>query len=327
MAEALSYRIYEPTDLDAVLQLWEQHSGWGGISELQFKSWYLETPEGSSMIIVAVNEANHVVGQTVFIPSKIYVGGEVIKAFRIAAPILDNSIRQKDLKRASAHPAFSMFRFGIQLAQEKGYELVYFFPAFAWTGVLKLLDNITQTTYDCFGISLEKPETFNPGLANKLTVKEVSGNKFTAEYDQLWQEAIHNFPIECGVVRNATAITWKLAEHLVFEIRQAETSQLKGYVAIKKKTGLIMDMLARTKEDSEMVFAAFVQAVHHSNPNKIHAEWKEIKGMYTQTFQSVLKNMHFEIQNFTFAFGFSSLESTTDQNFLQTDNWYLMPAD
>lgn len=327
MADALSYRVYEHSDLDAVLQLWEQHSGWGGISEQQFKNWYLETPEGPSMIIIAVNEAHQVVGQTVFIPSKIYADGQVIKAFRISAPILDNTIRQKDLKSTPAHPAFAMFRFGVKIAQEKGYKLVYFFPAFGWTGVLRLLKNITQTTYDCFAISLNNPAMLYPAFQQKLTVKEVSRNKFNEEYDQLWKEAIVEFPVDCSVVRDAASLSWKLAEHLVFEVRQAETNQLKGYVALKKKTGLIMDMLARTQEDLEEMFAAFIWSVHHSNPEKIPVEWNEIKGMYTPVLKSVLQNIVFEIQNFTFAFGFSSLESTINQNFIKPDNWYLMPAD
>ncbi|WP_299289575.1 hypothetical protein [uncultured Mucilaginibacter sp.] len=324
MSAALTYRLYKPADFEAIFRLWDEFSGWGGISEQQFKQWYLETPNGCSIIVVAVNNDNRVVGQTVFIPSKLYAHGRYMNSYRISAPILDNTVRQKDLKFTFAHPAFAMFNYGLTVAKEKGFEVVYFFPAYAWTGVLKHVSSIVQTTYACFAISLNKPETFIDD-PKKVSVKTASA--FNEEYDQLWKDCISNFPINYSVIRDAKQLAWKLADEVVFEIRQVETQQLKGYIAVKKKTGLIVDMLARTKEDLKENFAVFIRAIHDLNPQKILVEWKEIKGMQSPLFQFVLQNIKFNLPKYNFAFGYISLNGTDHEDLNHPDNWYLMPSD
>ena len=127
----LTYRLYEESDMEAILWLWENHSGWGGLTQQQFKEWFVHTPYGNCLIVVAVDDRNEVKGQLILSPSRIIVEGKVVNTLRGAAPILDPSLRQSTLRSAS-HPAFALLKNACTIAAEKGYNFLYSFPAFGW---------------------------------------------------------------------------------------------------------------------------------------------------------------------------------------------------
>src|SRR5688572_2842791 len=124
----LSYRLYKESDMPSVLELWEKYSGWGAITQEQFTKWCINTPYGRCFIIIAVDKNNTVVGQMTFVPSIVYIEGNEVKALRASAPILREDSRQKNIKDYD-HPVFAMFRYGMQVAKQQGYALIYVFPA------------------------------------------------------------------------------------------------------------------------------------------------------------------------------------------------------
>lgn len=325
----LTYRVYEDKYLDGVLQLWERYSGWGAITKQDFEKWYLNTPYGPCIVVLAIDEAEQVVGQLVLIPSRVYVQGREVKALRASSPVIAEHIRQTNL-RSGDHPFIGMTRYAIQLAQPEEYGLVYFFPAHGWSALLRLfpqfnLPLVSLTSYECFSISLEDDANYNV-LSNLLTVNVVD-KKFGEEYNQLWEEAVIQMPISCGIVRKSKWLTWKLGGHLVLEVREKSSKELKGYVAIKRESGLIVDMLARTKEDLLQVMEAVVASVHCSNPHKLELKCKEIQSMYTPLLQFVLQKMRLEKRNYIFAFGCFTFDSSIQQVSIQPDNWFMMPND
>lgn len=81
MAGNLTFRLFEPDDIEGILRLWSGDSGWGGITEQQFYDWYINTPYGECLIAVALDKENSIVGQEVFTPSKIYVDGKEKKHY------------------------------------------------------------------------------------------------------------------------------------------------------------------------------------------------------------------------------------------------------
>src|SRR6187200_2084133 len=109
----LTYRTYEDKDLPGILQLWEQYSGWGAITLEQFDKWYLQTPYGPCVVIVAVNNEEEIVGKIAFIPTVVNLNGREIKAIRGSAPILNPECRRFNLNQAD-HPAFAMIKEGMK---------------------------------------------------------------------------------------------------------------------------------------------------------------------------------------------------------------------
>lgn len=325
----LQYRLYTDQDLPGVLDLWEKHSGWGGISQEDFNTWYLNTPYGSCIIIVAVNETGQIVGQKIFIPSLIQIKDKQVKALRISAPILHENFRQTAITRAN-HPAYSMLRSGIEAAIHQGYKIVYLYPALGWVTPMRLchsfnLPRIDIATFDCFGISLNDPATLYP-LSDDLVVTELKID-FHNDHNELWNEAVHNFPISCGVVRNTKWLNWKSGGHLVLEVRNAQSQLLKGYLCLNKQSGLVVDMLARTEQDAGKILKSVIHSVHHLNPQRIPIPSNEINGMYTATFQSLLKNIKYGFKKFRFAFGCFPLDISICDEDIKPSNWYMMPND
>ncbi len=324
----LSYRLYQDSDMQSVLELWEKYSGWGAITEEQFTKWCINTPYGKCLIIIAVDNVNKVVGQMTFVPSLVYIEGNEVKALRASAPILQENSRQKNIKDYD-HPVFAMFRYGMQVAKKQEYSLVYVFPAFAWTSVFRLfpqfdLPYVQVSSFDCFSISLEDKDTYI--LERNSLIVDIHKGEFSNEYNELWDDAVGHFPICCSVVRKASWLKWKIQGHSVFEVRCTQKNILNGYIAINKKSGLIVDMLARTKEDSQKVINAVVQYLHYSNPDRIPEMWKEITGMYTPVFQSILQNTKHEMKNFRFGFACYPLNESIN-NSIQPSSWYMMPND
>src|SRR5688572_948673 len=108
-------RLFREEDLPSILELWEEASGWGSLTETEFRRWYLKTPDGPCIIVVAVDENNKIVAQEIFSPARMHLAGNELTALRISAPILHQSIRQRDI-RNSDHPAIAMFHVGIKEA-------------------------------------------------------------------------------------------------------------------------------------------------------------------------------------------------------------------
>ena len=191
----LTYRTYEDKDLPGILQLWEQYSGWGAITLEQFDKWYLQTPYGPCLVIVAVNNEEEIVGKIAFIPAVITLNGRERKVIRGSAPILNPECRQFSLNQAD-HPAFAMIKEGMKVGTELGYELLYSFPAQGWIALLRAFPRYGMpdghvALYECFTLSLET--NYIPPAKNIKTA--IFTGRFSEEYDQLWKEAVTGFPL------------------------------------------------------------------------------------------------------------------------------------
>lgn len=322
----ITYRLFTEADTEGLLRLWAESSGWGGITKEQFEAWYLNTPYAECIVVVAVDENEKVVGQLVFTPALALVGGRERKALRASAPILDKRLKNGRITSAD-HPVVAMLKTGVHIAKHQGYQVLYLLPAAGWTALLKLfpslgLPDVRPTILPCFQVSMQDFLTFVP-QAN-LSVQRLKG-EFTQEYDELWAEAASTFPVHCGIVRNAKWLNWKLGAHEVFEVRTKDSNALQGYVAIKKDSGLLVDMLAKNRGALKENLQAVVHATHLKNPEGISTSWKVVKGMYTPLFRSLFPNL--ETVNYNFAFGAGPLHPDVQPEQLNSSQWYLMPND
>ncbi len=324
----LSYRLYKEADMKAVLELWEKYSGWGKITEEQFQKWYLQTPHGPCLVIVAFDEKENIVGQIVFIPSSIYLEGNLIKALRVSSPILSDRVRELDIRDYN-HPVYAMLRQGMLEASNLDYRIVYMFPAKGWTSLLRTfpkngLPEPHIVFYDCYNISLEDTQTyFEKGSSLTIHVAD----KFNDEYSGLWERAKDNFPIICGVVRDIDWIKWKLSKYLVFEGRDAISNQLQGFVAINKRTGLVIDMLGVNTEILQEILLGVIKQVHYLNREKLEVSFASINGMATPNFMSIAKKIPGQMKNFTFAFACYALTEKIQNPAIHPSKWFMMPND
>jgi len=324
--EKITFRQSTEADKEAILSLWKEESEWGEITMQQFDKWFINTPFGKCIIVVAINEDDQIIGQIIYSPSRMIVDGTVIKTLRVSAPILRNSYRQGNI-RSAEHPAFAMIRAGFRFAYEAGYQYIYTFPAFGWLGLLKLLPSFLSnpqeiTSFDCFAISMTTPQTFKE-LENSYTIKVAES--FTEEYNELWNEAVLQMPVKCGITRNAAWLNWISGGHLKLELRTTIENKLIGYMTVKKESGLITDVFANNIENVERVFNYVVNALHHQNDKKIIVGFTQLKGMLTTVTTPIVESIGYTKDNYRFAFGGYLLDTTIPFEKLQSDHWYMTP--
>jgi hypothetical protein len=320
----LSYRIFIESDLEKVLELWEKNSGWGAITRQQFYEWHMNTPYGNCMIIVAEDALDGVIGQMIFVPSKVYIDGGEKNAYRVMAPIIKNDFREFDIKHFD-HPAYAMFRFGIQEAKKNDHEIIYFLPSLGWVAAVKTfpkygLPAASIAINDCLRIKRDTDNIFpNEHLGNYY----LQSGHFNEEYEQLWDDAIVSLSIQCAVVRHSKWLKWKRAPHILFEMRNKTNHQLKGYIVIKKDSGLVVDLLARSIEEMESVVRLTVQWVHQNNADDQQHTFTEIKLMQTPFINKVLNSISHDKIDFRFAFVYYFLDGQMQNN----KEWFIMPDD
>ncbi len=322
-ATKLSYRIFKQSDLEKVLELWEKYSGWGAISEQQFHDWHMNTPYGDCMIIVAEDSVDGVIGQMIFVPSKVYIDGSEKKSYRIMAPIINNNFRGFDIKDIE-HPAYAMFRFGIKEAKKNDHNIIYFLPSLGWVATVRTfpkygLPEASIAINDCLRLKLNDDNIF----PDKHSDYYVQPGNFNEEYDQLWEGAINSLPIQCAVARHAIWLKWKKAPHLLFEMRSKTNHQLKGYIVIKKDAGLVVDLLAGSIEEMQSVVLLTVQLLHQNNSDNQEQKFTEIKLMQTPVIDKVLLSIPHDKIDFRFAFVHFFLCEQIPEN----KEWFIMPDD
>ena len=322
----LNYRHFEENDMEGILQLWKEESDWGEITVNEFNDWYINTPYGKCIVIVATDDENKIAGQIVYSPSRMIVDNKEIKTLRASAPIINSSLRQNNL-RTLDHPAFGLIKKGFEIATEKGFQYVYTFPSYGWLSMLQLfprfMPNPCETvSYDCFAISLEETQTF-PSLKNEHYINIASA--ITDEYDELWQDAIKEMPVKCGIARHSKWLQYGIGAQMVLETRAATDNKLLGYMTIKNDTGLITDVLARNPNDLKDVFNCSLHALHHQNPEKIPVDFTQLKGMITKNTEPIISEIGFSIDSYRFAFGGYLLDTTIDFEKIKAENWYMTP--
>lgn len=321
METTLTYRPYIKDDVRQILSLWENDSDFGAITEDVFQKWFLRTPYENTVIIVAEKSDNKIIGQMVFMPTRVLVGEREVKAMRVAAPILDKKYRFND---TPAHPIFSMFQAGIEEAKAKGFSLLYTFPARGWLRAIEIFSgsmiNWQTATYNTFCIAIK---AYGDGPENDYCFNRAKS--FTEEYDQLWERAAAGLPVACGIVRKKEWLSYRLSQHCIIEARDPVDQSLKGYLAVKSESGLLLDILGLSKNGLKKIFwgavghLAFLQSEQALLPNG------KITGMYTALMAFVLEGKDVEFSNYKFDFGCCALDESIREEDIKAAQWHMTP--
>ncbi len=323
MTATINYRPYEKNDVSQILALWENSSDFGSLSQEIFETW-LKTPYEKAEIIVAEHEHNQLIGQMAFMPTRMVVNGQLVKAVRIAAPILHKNYR---FTEASAHPIFEMFMKGIERARNHGFSLTYIFPARGWLRAIEMYSELVikwqSATFNTFSVTI-KESADNKALENSHLNLKIA-ESFTEEYDQLWKNAVIGVPIHCGIVRQKEWLKYKLSDHCVIEARHRTDHSLKGYFVVKKKSGLLVDMLANSKQELKELFWCSIEMLASACPENTLIETGKVTGMYTDLMALILENKEVEFPNYKFDFGCCALDDSIDPDHIKPGQWYMMP--
>jgi hypothetical protein len=324
MISTVSYRPYVERDISQILNLWSNCSDFGTLTENNFRNWFLQTPFEKAEVIVAENEKDELIGQMVFIPTRMIVDGRSVKAMRIAAPIVNPDYRVSEF---GAHPMVHMFLRGIEHARSQGFSIVYIFPARGWLRALEAYSQDSMkwltATYNTFSVPIKASLPISELNSSKFYFK--IAEKFNDEYDMLWKTAVTSLPVHCGIARQKDWLKYKLSGHCVVEARCSTNHSLLGYFAVKKKTGLLVDMLANSKEELKHLFWQAIEMLASMNAENRLIETGKVTGMYTDLMAFVLDNKEFELPDYKFDFGCCALHDDVKAEQIEPGQWHMMP--
>jgi len=328
MPEALTYRLFEERDLPSLLRLWEE-AGWGVLTEQQWREWYVETPHGACLISVGVDDEGEIAAQEIFTPARLVVDEREVRALRLSVPILRKGFRRKSL-RSPDHPVINLYLTGIEAAAAQGYGVVYALPEHGWlpffrwgprSGVPNFF--FVNAEFDCLarpvglgGCAPEKSDHFYARPAND----------FNGEYEVLWEAALKEFPLACGVRRDAAWLRFRNGGRIAVEVRDGRDDSLAGYAAIRKKDGLVADFLARHPRDVSSVLAATVNLVAESQ-NNLSSPLETLKLMRTPLISAAAQQLGFMPTDYKFAFVCKSLDDSVGTEAIAAERWHIMPGD
>lgn len=322
IASTLSYRLYNNDDQNAILELWEKYSGWGAITLEQFTDWYLNTPFGPCMVVVAEDEQYGIVGQIIFVPSKAYIDGKEINAYRVMAPIVNKDFRALNIKDFN-HPAYAMFRYGLKEAKDRDHPFIYFLPSIGWLSLVRTfpkygLPKANLSIHNCLQVDITAG--FANTESNQYYIKPGNVNE---EYDELWTSSMTALRPDCSVVKKSVWLKWKRKDQIVFEMRHQGDQQLKGYIIIKKSAALVLDILAPGIEEMALLIQLLIQYLHTNKVENNGVQFSCLKFMQTATVDKILRF----IPHYTIDFRFAAVNFSLDEKSLENKQWFIMPDD
>jgi hypothetical protein len=320
MTEQFTVRLFKLDDLPGILRLWRDDSGWGEITEEQWRSWYVDTPWGESIISVVEDSSGEIVGQGAMNPFDVRLGKEVGVGYRVSAPILRTEIRTGSALSPN-HPSRRMLKLGMETAKQRGAMIAYAMPLAAWRGFFSRIPGFQVQLFKCAVINLT--EKRSDSVAEPLIVERTT--TFEGEHIQLWESAFRNMRVQAGVERNAKLMTYRSSNQLTLNIRTAD-SKLLGYVEIKSKTGLVVDLVAKTTQD----IGRIINAVSHSLRSGVHRlddDVKSLKVMVTPQIQPHVDSIGSLPDDYKFLFCVCPLSNHVDPDMVLPSQWYLTGGD
>ena len=324
MEEQLTYRLFENGDLPGLIRLWEE-AGWGTLTPEQWHEWFVDGPQGPSLVTVGIDERGEVVAQEMFAPSRAVVGGHEVRALRVSAPIVREGLRGGSL-RSGAHPIYGLLKAGEAAAAARGFSIVYSLPEYGWLPVFRIMPKVgipryAEAVYACASLPLEAANASEVERASRgFEARDVA--EFDEEYQQLWRQAKESFPIDCGVVRDTAWLRFRNSGRIAVQVREQKSGRLVGYSATKKQTGLVADLLAREPSELKNVLAATLRWLNDQRLGLTH-----LKVMRTPRLAPAIDALGFAPNDYRFAFTCKAFDSAFRADEVAPERWYILPGD
>jgi hypothetical protein len=313
MNNQLTYRAYGESDIPGLLRLWEKNTEWGPLTPEQWHQWYVDTPHGRCVIAVGVDQSEEVRAQGVSTPTLLWFGEHELKACRVSAPIVD-----KHLRTASRiHPVSCLYDTGKERAIAGGYSLMYGYPNSSLGPFLRRY--IPSLRIERLGCVAAPVSSWLGSDIARATVAPTA--QFGEEYQALWQECKRDLPLAIAVIRSPAWLQYRFGRKLALEVRGA-TETLLGYTIFDQNTGLLLDCLARTREDLTAVLKAALAWLARNR-----GELGEVKAMHTPFMAPILASLGFVAHEFQFLFGREVLDPNLSLASFDLNQWHFMPGD
>lgn len=180
-------------------------------------------------------------GQFGFVPVLIKVGDREVPGLRPHSTIVSRAFRSSVTTLDPAdQPAVAMYMYGIQTLRNEGFSIAYMIPHPRWVGLFRIHRNLQRGYFPLFSISVDSVRSLKLTRGYTVSGLELSD----AGIDDLWRQWAPQYA--CGIVRNASALKWKMDIDRYCALAVHRRGDLVGVVIARTRGDgmwLICDML------------------------------------------------------------------------------------
>jgi len=326
---AFKLEFHQVADLPGLERLWQEATDWSQQTFSSLHAWFMEAPFGKPSIVVALDDrSGEIVGQFRFMPSRVSVDGNEVRAYRPFGTIISKAMREAvESNNPFDQPAVAMYRHAITELQARGEQLIYMVPDPRWFRLFKMFPFLQTGSFPLWSLPLPIEELPSLGQGYRAGALIAWDDK---RLDQLYSAArrLHG----CMVVRDAASLRWKLgnANYTVTAVERGE--ELVGLVAARAKGDrqwLVCDLLAL--DDYEAMRATLAAAVGVAHAKSLESNGAQpvhkVAVLVTPVMERAARNLGFVRDDYDFPLVVQVLGESIAPEEVDPARWYVSAND
>jgi hypothetical protein len=179
-------RLYTDDDIDDLVQFWNENSGWDIIDRIEWEKRFYKTPHGPASIALIIDDSKKILGQFIFIPSRIAVDGKVINAYRPFAPVVRADLRKLSGLVTIFDFVQKMYRFAAKSFIEQGVFIIHMLPDPRWVRAFSFLKGTKMGSFPLWSMPMENGSTFT--LPSGYTIENIRTDD--ERINDLWRKLL-----------------------------------------------------------------------------------------------------------------------------------------
>lgn len=324
---SLHVRIHNPDDIDALVQFWNDNSGWDQIDRTEWERRFFKTPFGSASVALAEDAiSKEIVAQLIFIPTIVNVDGIDRKSYRPFAMVVKQNNKPSGYLKL-VDMIHKMYSHAVDHFKQNKISLIHMIPDPRWSGLLRFLPALQIGSFPLWSRPLAMEEKFD--LSSGYTVKPISADD--KSIDTLWEVSSRLYG--CSVLRNTSSLPWKTS-HGNYQLTGIyKSGELKGMVAsvakLKDKQWLICDMLTTDGDEALTVTiqAACNRALEYKSALQPGEELQKVAILSTPLIERSIALLGFKKDNYKFPMLVHLLDPALTKKQVAPERWYASAND
>ena len=224
----LLYRMHTREDEPALVRLWAKYGGGGDAPLESWRSRFMSSPLGETVIALAVDRATgELAGHMLFVPCLVSVEGSEIPGYRACAVVLSDTARRVFVTRGK-HPLLRLYNCGREALRSRGAGIIYMLPD-PRLQRFRFSSHIHLATFPMWSQTL--PLESRPLLPEGFDVADTDGSD--PRLDTVWKASTSHCP--CSLVHDSRTMPWKISLYRMNALGIFSDGEMKGFVTSRPK--------------------------------------------------------------------------------------------
>lgn len=306
-----------PSDYDALVEFWNQNSGWDQISRNIYEDRFINAPFGPSVIFF-IEKNNKILAKLVFVLLKVNLGKKEYSGCRPFALITDKSVRGI----FGVKYATQLINHGIKAMRKKGMDLLIMLPNPGLKRPMRFID-VLLCDFPLFKLPIDN-QNIASGYDNVSTeFIDFDNTGINELWNKVKEQNIYM------VSRNQQILKWKNSHRDYKIIGIYQEDNLIGIATylekVHEKQIQICDVLIPEKKHHNLVFnqvSSFINTEYSNN-----ADFNKMVILVPEIFKESLIDVGYKPDDYQFLFVIKRLNKKIPKKALNISNWYLSAND